>query len=52
MCPPKFMLISREGLLGELVIGVHLGHKVVEFKIFDNRKTTAIKASALDMGGC
>lgn len=51
MCPPKFMLINREGFVGELVTGVHLGHEIVEFKIFDDRRTAATKTSTLDVRG-
>lgn len=51
MCPPKIMLINREGFVGELVTGVHLGHEIVEFKIFDDRRTAATKTSTLDVRG-
>ncbi|GAB0180024.1 hypothetical protein GRJ2_000467700 [Grus japonensis] len=46
------LLMNREGLMGEVAIGGHLGHsdhEVVEFKIFGDRRKTATKTSTLDM---
>lgn len=40
------LLIKREGLMGEEAVGGCLGcsnHEVVEFKIFGDRKKTAMK---------
>ena len=47
------LLVSREGLVGEVAIGGrygHSNHKVIEFKIFGNRSKTATKATTLIMG--
>lgn len=44
--------MTREGLVCDAEIGVclpHSDHKVVEFKIFGDRRKNAIKTTALDM---
>lgn len=44
------MLVNREALVGEVAIAGHLA-TVTTFKIYGNRRKSATKASALDMGG-
>ena len=47
------LFVNREGLAGQVVIGGCLGHsdhKEVEFQIVGNRRKTASKTLALDMG--
>jgi len=47
------LLENREGLVGDVAIGGHLGHndhEVVEFEIFGDRRKTATKTSVLNMG--
>lgn len=47
------LLLNREGLVGEVAIGGHLGHsdhEEVEFTIFGDWRKTATKTSTLDIG--
>ena len=45
------LLENREGLVGDVAIGgCHSDHEVVEFRIYGDRRKTATKTSALDMG--
>lgn len=47
------LLVNREDLVGEVVIGRHLGHsdhEIVEFRIFGDRRKTARKCLTLNKG--
>lgn len=47
------LLVSGEGLVGEVMIGGYLDHsdnEVVKFKIFSDRRKTATETSTLDLG--
>ena len=49
----NLLLEKREGLVGDMAIGSHLGHsdhEVVELRFYGDRRKTATKTSALDMG--